>query len=126
MYDGGHIDETQYAEASAYDITKDFIPAGDNPIEKYPYLTFEVEKRAIEVLTNVLAKNDGYEEKDIKEDENLYYKYRTLANQNLRQNGYEIHTTINKEIYDVFQDVKNNYKNYGPDKNQEKAGPRNR
>ena len=31
MYDGGHIDETQYTEASAYDITKDFIPAGDNP-----------------------------------------------------------------------------------------------
>ncbi|MEH7115318.1 transglycosylase domain-containing protein [Neobacillus niacini] len=123
MYDGGHIDETQYAEATAYDITKDFIPAGVNPIEKYPYLTFEVEKRAIEVLTNVLAKNDGYEEKDLKEDENLFYQYRTLANQNLRQNGYEIHTTINKEIYEVFQDVKNNYKNYGPEKNQEKQDP---
>ena len=123
MYDGGHIDETQYAEASAYDITQDFIPAGDNPLEKYPFLTFEVEKRAIEVLTNVLAKNDGYEEKDIQEDDNLYYKYRTLANQNLRQNGYEIHTTINKEIYDVFQEVKNNYPNYQVDKAEEKQDP---
>ncbi|MEC1521651.1 transglycosylase domain-containing protein [Neobacillus niacini] len=123
MYDGGHITETQYAEAAAYDITKDFIPAGDNPLEKYPYLSFEIEKRAIEVLTNVLAKNDGFEENDLKEDENLFYKYKTLAKQNLRQNGYEIHTTINKDIYDVFQVVKNNYPNYGPDKPEQKQDP---
>lgn len=123
MYDGGQINETQYAEAASYDITKDFIPAGDNPLEKYPYLSFEIEERAIEVLTNVLAKNDGYEEQKLKEDENLYYKYRTLAKQNLRQNGYEIHTTINKEIYDVFQEVKNNYPNYGPDKQETKQDP---
>lgn len=123
MYDGGHIDEKQYAESSSYDITKDFIPAGVNPLEKYPYLSFEIEKRAVDVLTNVLAKNEGYEEKDLKEDENLYYKYQTLAKQNLRQNGYEIHTTINKDIYDVFQVVKNNYSNYGPDKPEEKQDP---
>jgi penicillin-binding protein len=123
MYDGGHITETQYAEAAAYDITKDFIPAGDNPLEKYPYLSVEIEERAVEVLTNVLAKNEGYEEKDLKEDENLYYKYRTLAKQNLRQNGYEIHTTINKEIYDAFQVVKNNYPYYGPDKQETKQDP---
>jgi penicillin-binding protein 1B len=123
MYDGGHIDEKQYAEASSYDITKDFISAGDNPLEKYPYLSFEIEKRAVDVLTNVLAKNEGYEEKDLKEDENLYYKYQTIAKQNLRQNGYEIHTTINKDIYDAFQVVKNNYPNYGPDKPEEKQDP---
>jgi penicillin-binding protein len=70
-----------------------------------------------------LAKNEGYEEKDLKEDENLYYKYRTLAKQNLRQNGYEIHTTINKDIYDAFQVVKNTYPNYGPDKAEQKQDP---
>ena len=123
MYDGGHINDTQYAEAAAYDLTKDFIPAGENPLEKYPYLSFEIENRAVEVLTNVLAKNDGYEETALKEDENLYYKYRTLAKQNLRQNGYEIHTTINKDIYDAFQVVKDNYPNYGPDKAEQKQDP---
>lgn len=122
MFDAGYINETQYAEASAYDITKDFIPAGENPIEKYPYLTFEIEDRAIEVLMKVLAKKDGYEEKDLK-DENLYYRYRTLASQNLRQNGYEIHTTINKEIYDAMQQIKDNYPSFGPDKPEEKLDP---
>nr|WP_263325406.1 transglycosylase domain-containing protein [Neobacillus sp. Marseille-Q6967] len=122
MLNAGYINQEQYAEASAYDITKDFTPPKENPIEKYPYLTFEIEKRAIEVLTTVLAKNDGFEEKDL-EDENLYYRYRTLASQNLRQNGYEIHTTINRDIYDAMQAVKENYPHYGPDKPEEKQDP---
>jgi penicillin-binding protein 1B len=123
MYDGGYINQKQYAEASAYDITKDYIAASTNPIEKYPYVTFEIEKRAIEVLTTVLAQKDGYSEEDLKKDDNLFYKYKTLANHNLHQNGYEIHTTINKNIYDVMQKVKDNYPYYGPDKSEEKEDP---
>ncbi|WHY76477.1 transglycosylase domain-containing protein [Neobacillus sp. WH10] len=123
MFDGGYINQQQYAEASAYDITKDFIAPVANPLEKYPWLTFEVEKRSIEVLTTVLAKKDGYTEKDLKNDDNLYYKYKTLADHDLHQNGYQIHTTIDKDIYDAMQVVKDNYKYYGPDKPQEKEDP---
>lgn len=116
MYDGGYINEKQYKEASAYDITKDFISPVPNPIEKYPWLTFEIESRAKEVLTTVLAQNDGYSEKELKKDDSLYYKYKTLASHNLRQNGYKIYTTIDKKIYDAMQKVKDNYQWYGPDK----------
>ncbi|MEH7106373.1 transglycosylase domain-containing protein [Bacillus sp. JJ1764] len=123
MFDGGYINKQQYQEALAYDITKDFIPAGTNPHDNYPWLTDEIEKRSIEVLTTVLAKQDGYEEKDLKNDDNLFYKYKTLASHALRQNGYEIHTTINKDIYDAMQVVKDNYKYYGPDKAQAKPDP---
>lgn len=123
MYDGGYINEKQYAEASAYDITKDFTPSVPNPLDNYPWLTFEIEKRAIDVLTTVLAKKDGHTEKDLKQDENLYYKYKTMASHDLRQNGYQIHTTINKDIYDAMQVVKDNYKYYGPDKPEEKEDP---
>jgi penicillin-binding protein len=123
MFDGGYINQTQYAEASAYDITKDFIAPIANPLEKYPWLTVEIEKRAIETMTTVLAQKDGYTEKDLKNDDNLYYKYKTLANHNLHQNGYEIHTTIDKDIYDVMQQVKDNYKYYGADKPQEMVDP---
>jgi len=123
MYDGGYINQKQYAEASSYDITKEFIPPVANPLEKYPSLTFEIEERAIEVLTTVLAKKDGFTEKDLQNDDNLYFKYKTLANHDLHQNGYQIHTTINKDIYDVMQVVKDNYKNYGPDKAEIKEDP---
>ena len=51
----------------AYDITKDFIGKKTLPSEKYPWLTNEIEKRSIEILSVSLAKEDGYEEKDLKE-----------------------------------------------------------
>jgi penicillin-binding protein len=123
MVDGGYITQKQYLDASAYDIKTDFIPPGVNSIETYPWLTFEIEKRAVEVLTTVIAKKDGYSEKDLKKDENLYYKYKTLATHDLHQNGYEIHTTINKDIFDVMQTVKDKYPYYGPDKREEKVDP---
>ncbi|MFL6562789.1 MAG: transglycosylase domain-containing protein, partial [Bacillus sp. (in: firmicutes)] len=80
MFDGGYINKKQYVEASAYDIKKDFIkPIDDNPLEKYPWLTVEIQQRSIEVLTTVLAKEDGISEKDLKNDDNLYYKYQIFA-----------------------------------------------
>lgn len=123
MVDGGYIDDKQYQEAIAYDITKDFIGPVPNPLENYPWLTTEIEKRAIEVLMTELAKKDGVAKKDLQKDDNLFYKYKTMATHDLKQNGYHIHTTIDKDIYDVFQVVKDNYKNYGPDKAQEKEDP---
>ncbi len=123
MFDGGYITEKQYAEASAYDIKKDFIKPIANPLEKYPWLTVEIEKRSIEVLTTVLAKKDGISEKDLKNDDNLTYKYHILARNALRQNGYQIHSTIDKKVYDAMQKVKDKYPYYGPDKPQEKKDP---
>ncbi|MFL6558936.1 MAG: transglycosylase domain-containing protein, partial [Bacillus sp. (in: firmicutes)] len=123
MFDGGYINQKQYAEASAYDIKKDFIKPVANPLEKYPWLTVEIEKRSIEVLTTVLAKNDGIPEKQLKNDDNLAYKYQIQAKNALRQNGYKIYSTIDKKVYDAMQKVKDNYKYYGPDKAQEKKDP---
>ncbi|MCM3569624.1 transglycosylase domain-containing protein [Neobacillus mesonae] len=123
MFTNGYITEKQYKDALAYDITKDFAPPVANPIEKYPYLTFEIENRAKEVLTTVLAQKDGYSEEDLKKDDSLYYKYKTLAAHDLRQNGYKIYTTIDKDIYDVFQKVKDNYQWYGPDKPEKVKDP---
>ncbi|MGG1675937.1 transglycosylase domain-containing protein [Neobacillus sp. NRS-1170] len=123
MFDGGYINQKQYAEASSYDITKDFIKPISTPSENYPGLPTEIEKRAVGVLTTVLAKKDGYTDKDLKNDDNLNYKYQTMADHALHQNGYQIHTTIDKEIYEAMQKVKDNYKYYGPDKSQEKKDP---
>ncbi|WML50646.1 penicillin-binding transpeptidase domain-containing protein [Neobacillus sp. PS3-34] len=116
MREAGYISQAQYIKASAYDITKDFVPSRDNPLEKYPWLTFEIEKRSIKILTEIQAKKDGYKLKDLKKDQNLYNKYLTLASHDLRQKGYEIHTTINKDIYDAMQKAKDSFPSYEPDK----------
>ncbi|WP_147532731.1 transglycosylase domain-containing protein [Bacillus marasmi] len=123
MFDGGYITQQQYDEALAYDITKDFIPPKESPSQQYPYLTTEIEKRSIEILAGILAQQDGYEEQDLKDDKELKAEYLEIANLNIRQNGYKIHTTVNKEIYDAMQQVKNNYPHFGPDKAQETTDP---
>lgn len=118
MYDGGYITKKQYTEAAAYDIKKDFIGAVSSPVEKYPWLTAEIESEAIDVLTTQLAKIDGHSDNDIKTNNNIYYKYKSLASHDLQQNGYKIYTTIDKNIYDSMQKVKDNYPYYEPDKPQ--------
>jgi penicillin-binding protein 1B len=118
MHSGGFITEEEYTEASAYDITKDFIKESDsgNTIEDYPYLTMEIEERAKEILAKVLAEQAGYELEDYDNDEDLQHEFLTLADRNMRQSGYNIHTTINKDIYDRMQDVAKNFQLYGSDK----------
>ncbi len=116
MYDDGRLTEKQYEESLTYDITKDFIPRVESSVEKYPYLTFEIEKRAKDILAGILAKEDGYTDEDLKNDKELQNEYKILADRNLRQNGYQIHTTIHKGIYDAMQVAKDNFTLYGSDK----------
>jgi len=123
MYDSGYINKKQYQDASAYDITKDFIPPQANPLENYPWLTVEIEKRATDVLSSELAKKDGYADADLQKDDKLYNKYHSLASHDLRQSGYKIYTTIDKDVYDAMQKAKDQYKYYGPNKPQEKIDP---
>ncbi|MBY0098975.1 penicillin-binding protein [Mesobacillus maritimus] len=125
MYTGGAITQAEYNEAIEYDITKDFITESEDghTIEEYPWLTFEIEKRAVDVLSYILAEKDGYEKDDIDSDENLKAEYRALADRDLRQNGYNVHTTINKDIYDKMQDVTANFQLYGYDKTEVIVNP---
>lgn len=122
MYSNGYIKKEEYDKATAYDITKDFIGKKELPSEKYPWLTYEIEKRSIEILSVSLAKEDGYEEKDLKNDD-LKNQYLALADRKLRQNGYQIYTTIDKKIYDKMQEVTKNYPNYGYDKTAQVVDP---
>ncbi|GIN86900.1 hypothetical protein J6TS2_32860 [Heyndrickxia sporothermodurans] len=116
MLDNGYISEKQYASAVKYDLVKDFIKPQKSPREKYPYLTYEIEERARNVMAIILAKKDGISEKELNKNKKLYEKYTTLADRDIRQNGYTIHTTINKKIYDKMQKAKDEFNGYGPTK----------
>ena len=93
------------------------------PLKQYPFLTFEIEARSVELLANILAERDGYELEDLKKDDKLMAEYEALADRDLRQNGYKIYTTINKDIYEKMQETANNYPYYGSDKPQEVPDP---
>lgn len=123
MFENGFITEEEFNHALKYDITKDFIPPIPSTTEEYPWLTFEIEKRAVEIFTYLLAEKDGYSKEQINADEKLKEQYRALADRDLRQNGYEIHTTIHKEIYDAMQKVKDEFEYYGSDVEVKEVDP---
>lgn len=123
MYTDGKISKKEYDDALAYDVTKDFITVHENPVEQYPWVTFEIEKRAAEVMSVVLAKKDGFSEEDLEKDDILKEKYLTLADRDIRQGGYKIHSTINKEIYDRMQEVAQNFPYYGTDRQKTVTDP---
>ncbi|MGA9227993.1 MAG: transglycosylase domain-containing protein [Mesobacillus sp.] len=125
MHGAGFITDKEFNEAINYDITKDFVKEvpSDNTVEEYPYLTFEIEARSVEILAKILAERDGYEADDLKQDEDLRAEYHALADRDLRQNGYKIYSTINKDIYNKMQETATNYAYYGSDKPQEVPDP---
>ncbi|MEK3890370.1 transglycosylase domain-containing protein [Bacillus sp. FSL K6-3431] len=123
MHREGYISEKEYKEAVNYDITADFIKKQPRSFEEYPALTFEIEERAVKVMIEVLAEKDGHSKEDLKKDKKLYSKYWTLADRDIRQNGYQIHSTINKKMYDAMDKAKDEYQNYGYTKKREKKNP---
>ncbi|MFS0780539.1 transglycosylase domain-containing protein [Bacillus sp. 1P06AnD] len=113
MYSGGFITEKEYDNAMEYDVTKDFIAPRPPAYEKYPFLTTEIEQRSIDIISKYLANKDGIPENELKSNKDTLSKYRILADKAMRQNGFKIHTTINKAIYDNMDQAKTNFPHYG-------------
>ncbi|MFG6116645.1 transglycosylase domain-containing protein [Halobacillus sp. MO56] len=116
MLEAGYITQQEYDKAINYDVKANLAKPEPSSVNEYPWLTFEVEDRAKEILTRNLAKQAGYTLEDLKNNEDLRKEFQQNAERALRSGGYKVHTTINKDMYDVVQKVKNEYTNYGRDK----------
>ncbi len=112
----GVINKEEYDDAVAYDIFGNLTKDVSVPNQKYPFLTDEIERRAIQELKYILAEKDDVSKEDVDLTPLLNQKYTQQANDALRNNGYKIETTINKEIYDTMQEVKNNNFSYYGDR----------
>ncbi|PMC37020.1 peptidoglycan glycosyltransferase [Bacillus sp. UMB0899] len=123
MYTGGFITKEQYEQALSYDIRANLTPKKPTSTDQYPYLTYEVEDRAKDIIALQLAQKDGYTEDELTKDKDLKTQYRALADHEIRHNGYRIHTTINKKIYDNMQKVVKEYEYYGSDKPEQVKDP---
>lgn len=110
------INKEEYDDAVAYDIFGNLTKDVSVPNQKYPFLTDEIERRAIQELKYILAEKDDVSKEDLDLTPLLNQKYTQQANDALRNNGYIIETTINKEIYDTMQEVKNNNFSYYGDR----------
>ncbi|AQQ52791.1 transglycosylase domain-containing protein [Planococcus lenghuensis] len=113
MKETGYITEEEYNAANAYDITQDFRENEPRSFEEYPFLTFELERRATRILMDVLAEKNGVEPESLLENDKLYEEYAILAERALYSGGYRIHSTIDKETYIAMEEAKDAYEQYG-------------
>ncbi|MFC6346306.1 transglycosylase domain-containing protein [Vagococcus carniphilus] len=109
MYREKMINEKEYEEAKKYDLTKDFKqpepPKSDDSGFLYNYLYDE----AARVTMPIYYERDGLTDKDIAESNELEKKYQEIAKRELRQNGYTIKSSIDKDIHNAMQEATQQY-----------------
>ncbi|WP_078555512.1 transglycosylase domain-containing protein [Bacillus alkalicellulosilyticus] len=121
MRDAGYINEQEYERALAYDIRENLTSPKPSSIEEYPLVTFETERRATDILATIMMEDDGIDLSKLDDEELLTMKtrYRDRAARDLRRNGYKIHTTIDKDIFDAMQEASQDNRLFGPDRDGE-------
>ncbi|AXF55987.1 transglycosylase domain-containing protein [Salicibibacter kimchii] len=118
MHEKNIIDDDRYEEALAYDIENHFTHVKDTKrsrsMERYPYMTNEIERRASLILRDLLLEkaNIDIAELDREAMENFYDKAKTQ----LRLGGYRIHTTIDKNSYDAMNTSIKDDSLFGPNR----------
>ncbi|QHA92905.1 transglycosylase domain-containing protein [Bacillus sp. N1-1] len=80
MYQEETITEDEYNKALEYDIEKNLTKSSPSPVEKYPYLTFEIEDRAKRVLAQQIADEEGYDGEKLAKSVDYYNQITYDAN----------------------------------------------
>ena len=99
MYREQQITKEQYEEAKAYDLTKDFLPQTIAQQTERDFLYYTVMNAATDIIARQLAEKD----KADLSDTDVYNAYYQRAEQTIQNQGYTIHTTIDKDIYAAMQ-----------------------
>ncbi|MCG7335539.1 penicillin-binding protein [Sporosarcina sp. ACRSM] len=113
MKETGYITEQQYNEAVTYDITKDFREPVLRASERYPYLTQEIQNRTVAILAKIIAEQDGIDPERLDIEKKLYEKYAILATRSMKNDGYRIYSTIDKNLYDKMNEIGKSFEHYG-------------
>ncbi|XJS11491.1 transglycosylase domain-containing protein [Aerococcaceae bacterium WGS1372] len=100
MYRDKKITREEYEEASAYNITRDFLKTETRPVERQTYLYQAIMNGAIEKIMLLNIQDDGYTWQQVFSDDDWYNEYYFAAEEQLRTGGYKVYSTIDKEIYE--------------------------
>lgn len=123
MKETGYITEQQYDEAIAYDITKDFREPVLRANERYPYLTQEIQNRTVDILAKIIAEQDGIDPERLPKEEKLREKYAILATRSMKNDGYRIYSTVDKNLYDKMNEIGKSFEHYGFTYTREEKDP---
>lgn len=107
----GFINENEYNEAINFDIKKSFVKEIYDERQDYPYIIDEIINSASEILAENIAKENNELEKYKKD---LEFRNVLLEKTRLQfvTGGYKVSTTIDKNLYDLLEQAKNNYNGF--------------
>ncbi|MEJ6528198.1 transglycosylase domain-containing protein [Exiguobacterium sp. USCH10] len=116
MYVAGKITQEEYDAAYNYDITQDFMKTQSKPRDKYPYVVQWAEDEARLIVRDHLLAQDGVDvsELNAEDRQEVLSTYARRAHNALRQGGYNIKLTLDKNIYESMQKPAKNDGNFGP------------
>lgn len=108
MLDDDKITQAEYDEAVKYDVKANLVKNEDvqSAYDNYPFLLFEIMEQSAKALVENDLRKQGYSTDDIYASENseLYDELLAAKKKDLVTKGYHIYTTIDKELYDAFQE----------------------
>lgn len=104
MYREQKITQAEYESALDYDITQDFLPQEPREEQRQSYLYQAMMDGAIEKIMLLNIEADGFDWKQVYEDDEWYNEYYFAAEEELRTGGYRVYTTIDRQIYDQLQE----------------------
>lgn len=112
MLETERITQAEYEEAKKFDIKSSLAKPKPGIVEKYPFLTFEIERRAIDILIDIELEKEGLDKEELTED--MFDEYREHARRQLSTGGYKVYTTIDRELYEAFHEIAKDPELFGP------------
>lgn len=103
MVETGAITEAEKKEAASFDIASSLAEEEDQPTTahvKYPYITMTVELEAAKIL----MRQDGLDAQELSEQGKYMETLQEYKNK-VWGGGYQIHTTIDQQLYDVMNEA---------------------
>lgn len=104
MYRTGNLTEEEYQTYKDYDVSAEFKAPEPNVADSHDYLYYAVVREARERMYDYLIKRDKVTEQELKNDETVA-AYRELAAKELSEGGYQVQTTINKNVFNAMQNA---------------------
>jgi penicillin-binding protein len=112
MLETNRITASEYSKALEYNVRANLTEPKMKSVEKYPFLTFEIEDRAIGILAAHNMKQENIDPNELNADEINHY--RDQARRQLTLDGFKVYTTIDRQLYEAFHELVKDEELFGP------------
>lgn len=105
LYREKQISKKEYEEAKSYDLVKDFLQPEKGQNAENSFLYHQLYDEAARIMMVPLYEADKKSKDEVYKSQELFEHYFDLAKRDIRQEGYTIESTINKNIHNAMEEA---------------------